>query len=213
MDKLLIEGRYSGYKNSAGQENIPIERKKDLVEDASWYNNKADSILFAPDNGTYETRNSVIQDTIGDPTNPIVKELLYAEYQYQVDKELMKAYKKKGWLEDIISPVTISSHGTTSTIVATTFPVSVDVKRRILGKLHDEELLQIMFLPFKLFAKDYYTKLKTNFTDNKGVNVKWDFDKWPNRKTTHLDQLLTAIKDKIYIAYLGGVKQDITPEI
>lgn len=37
--------------------------------------------------------------------------------------------------------------------------------------------------------------------------------KWPDRETTNLDKLLSAIKNKIYLAYLGGITQDITPEI
>lgn len=45
MSKLLIQGRYSTSKNNTG-ENIPIERKRDIREDASWYSRvEGDTIL------------------------------------------------------------------------------------------------------------------------------------------------------------------------
>ena len=36
MEKLIIKGRYSTYKNHYGTENVPIEQKRDMQEDSCW---------------------------------------------------------------------------------------------------------------------------------------------------------------------------------
>ena len=71
-----------------------------------------------------------------------------------------------------------------------------------------------MFTPFKLFAKKYRADLEGRFREGSGKTLEHkEWTEWPNRKTTHIDDLLGAIKDKIYLAYRNGFVQDITLEI
>jgi hypothetical protein len=215
MDRLLIQGKYSTYGNEK-ESNIPMERKRDIREDASWYK-KSDTV---PDisvdqmldiryehkaKGISITDSDVFSKMIGEPTHPIVRELLNAEYQYKVDREIRKTHGGKSWIESIMAPDAIFFEPLQAPLL---------VERRPLKDLIDNELLKIMFLPFKLFASKYSGDLEKQFRKKSGVTLDLDpWAKWPNRKTTHLDDLLAALKSKIQIAYRGGLTQDVTPEI
>jgi hypothetical protein len=196
-----------------------MERKRDVREDASWYiksnmppgistgqiDQMVDILYEHKERGVSIAVNDVLRKTIGEPTHPIVRELLNAEYQHKVDEEIRKAHKRKSWIESITAP---------DAIFYAPYQTPYLARRIPLKDLSDEELLKIMFLPFKLFAKDYFDKLEKQFTDNTGATREWDtWTEWPNRKTTHLDQLLAALKSKIQIAYSSGSVQDVTPEI
>ena len=217
MGGLLIQRRYSGYSNSRGETNIPIERKRAIAEDASWYDNKTEKTSDYLQEQQIEdifyehkkknipiTRNDAIRKTIGEPTNPIVEALLHAEYQYKVNDAIIDVHKRMGWIEWAISSSTYSDFNRNAVGL---------VRRKPLERMNNEELLKNMFAPFKLFAKDYCTRLEKQFRINDGETLEWTFEKWPDREVTNLDNLLNAIKDKIYVAYRKGFPENITPEI
>jgi len=211
MGELLIQGSYSGYSNSRGKTNIPIERKRDIGEDASWAENNVSMSPYLYEQAQdilYENKNftttDVLHKMIGEPTNPVVKELLYTEYQYKVNDAIREVNKNMGWIEWAISASSYSDFNRNAVGL---------VRRKPLERMSNEELLELMFAPFKLFAKKYCTRLEQQLRDNKGATLEWTFEKWPNREVTNLDNLLNAVKDKIFSAYRRSSPEDVTPEI
>ena len=214
MDRLLVSGKYSGYSKGNGEDNIPIEKKRDVIEDASWYSLEKLSSFYDREFNTRidpisDTHRASLHEQIGEPTNPIVKELLHAEYQIQVGNEIRRAYKKKSWIENITAPEVISFE----------HQPPILVPRKPFAKMTNEELLRIMFEPFKLvsyfkwFVNDYSGKLEKNFRDGNGMTLPHHLKKWPDKNKTNLNKLFEELKGKIHLAYWGGISQNVTSEI
>lgn len=200
MDRLLIKGRYSTYTNSAGQENIPIEQKRDIREDASWqyytlpgtpfFKEQAADIYYEhSQREVYLTRNDIILKQMGFPTHPITQALLTAEYPSKVDSAIVKTHGKKGWIEKIAS--------------------SLDVRKKPLRLLTDDELITILFRKFKLFTK-YGEVLEQHFRLNTGEDLIHHLDYWADGRFTKRDNLVRALREPTISAYKSNTVVDVT---
>ena len=163
-------------------------------------------------NGAFPSENDVIQRSIGEPTHPIVKALLYAEYQKDVSLEIAKAHGIKGIVEHHTAPDFLPEYNP----YAPYSPNNVSympVRRKPLIELDDEALLKIMFDPFRKYASSYAKDLEDRFRAKDGNSLIHDWAKWPIRITTNMYSLLYAIRGKIYLGYKNNSTQDITSEI
>jgi hypothetical protein len=170
--KKIITGFCSTFDPADGGENLPIEHKRNIREDASWYYKNIPCILdeqfmnnYLPvlseeqavdiryeRNKLYKERGIIKSATdedvfnaqIGEPTSQITKELLYAETHREIDTELAKAHGSKGWLESLVRP-----DGYTMNITPTQRIYNKNY-RTPLANMTNEQLLYLMFRLFHL---------------------------------------------------------------
>ena len=208
MDRLLVEGRYSTYSNSSGS-NIPIERKRDIREDASWgypgmpqtslFTDQAEDIIYEYGQRKERfTQNDVISKQLGFPTHPITKALLTAEYQSVIDSAIVKTYGQRGWIESILIPTAVYGDYNLSKF-----------KRKPLQNLNNDDLITVLFENLKTFTK-YGDTLKQHFRNNTGDDLFHHLDNWPDGYTTNKNNLVKALRDTIISAYKLKTVLDVT---
>ncbi|MDR3338719.1 MAG: hypothetical protein LBT25_01265 [Candidatus Symbiothrix sp.] len=219
MNQLIIKGKQR-------LTNLSIEERRDRVEEASWScfgipgNILTLNDLAASIRTEYESRkvritdNDIFRKQIGQPTHPITKALLDAEYPYMVKDAIKNEYGKMGWLEALASPRDYHYYSLEESQV----PV-MPTTRKPLGKLSNDELIDKLFFPFKRFTK-YGNKLENHFRQKTGENLYFHLKEWADGKNTNKDALISVIKEKVksvYLQYRSGAilsqPIDISPEI
>ncbi|MDR3338721.1 MAG: hypothetical protein LBT25_01275 [Candidatus Symbiothrix sp.] len=183
MNQLILKGKHR-------LTNLSIEERRDRVEEASW------SCFGIPGNiltlndlavnirSEYEKRdihltdNDIFRKQIGQPTHPITKALLDAEYPYMVTDAIKNEYGKMGWREALVSPRNYHYYSLEESQV----PV-MPTTRKPLSKLSNDELIDKLFCPFKRFTK-YGNKLENHFRQKTGENLYFHLKEWADGKNT-----------------------------
>jgi hypothetical protein len=202
---LILKGLYSSYSLTEEIKNVPIEQKRDVVEDSSWNNLKNPNYNqltgleenIRKENKGINSDDDVFKRLRGIPTHSIIESYLNDNYGFQVWNEI----RKTKFREHPLFAIERSS-------------LSIPLKRTPFSEMNDNELIEIAFTTV-MYSSKYGETIKNHFIANSGCEC--NHGDMGNLKGVFIN-LISVIEEKVKKEYQNNypvvrLPIDVTKEI